>query len=149
MFTEAALPRPQGRQVAGRLLFQLRSTCSVVSEVKPFGGGEVFRPRLTLGTSASQRLQLTPCSSICSRLPRRPLKLSGFGVDSQVRSFLRLSLLQPPRKSSGLGQALASCTFEVRGPSDEPRSFPTSGVGLHVQASGCLRNPRGFCRLLS
>ena len=37
--------------------FQLRSTCSVVPEVKPFGGGEVFRPRLTRDTSTLQRSQ--------------------------------------------------------------------------------------------
>ena len=115
----------------------------------PSEGGEVSRPRLTLDTSASQRLQSTPCSTICSRLPRRPLKLSGFGGDSQVRSLLQLSPLPPLWKFSVFGQVLASYTFDVRGPSDDPRSLPALGVSSQVQASGCLRNPHGFCRLLS
>ena len=81
-----------------------------------------------------------------------PTSLDSGHLDSSeiaVQAHCSSVPLQLPWKSSVFGQALASCTFEVRGPSDDPRSLQALGVGSQVQAAGCLRNPHGFCRLLS
>ena len=103
---------------------------------------------LDSGYLDSSEVAVYSSSPTCSRPFRRPRKPSGFGVDWQVSSLLQLSPSSPSQESPDFGRALASCSSGEHGPSDGPRSFSALGAGPQVQASGCLRNPRGFCRLL-
>ena len=129
-------------RVAGRLLF------STPLDLQRRSGSQALSRGRGLPTSLdSGHLDSTEIA-----VQALPTSLDSGHLDSSeiaVQAHCSSVPLQLPWKSSVFGQALASCTFEVRGPSDDPRSLQALGVGSQVQAAGCLRNPHGFCRLLS